>query len=1419
VPTKTERILALLPRTFEVAAGKSALRAVADAFGTELLQGENSLAEVMRAHWVDHADKGAGEIRDLALFAALYGLSPREDESVEEFREHLKRYVRTFLEGTSTIQGILRVTAEALGLRIEDDNEKLDSWWRRQTDELVTLELRGDDAAELLFGVRSFAVAGAPARPAAWTGTVDLSGGADLREASVLRIAVDGAPAVAVDLGASPAVAVGEIVSKINAALGQEIAREEGSSVSLASPTAGPASRLEVREGDRDAAGIVLGLPARTVRGRDARPARVTGAVDLSGGADLSTERYLRIALNGTLVAEIDAAGPDPAHTTLDQIRDRIDAALGAGVASHDGRFLTLTSPTTGFQSTIAFLEPAAQDARVRLFGPVPSFHLGADAVRARLTGTRDLSGGVDLSERSRLRVRVDDGPPALVDCAGADPMATRLEEIAAALNSVLGAGVASHDGRLLTLTSPTAGAGGSIAVVEAPERDASSDLFGLLPRAFRGSAATRARFTSTRDWGEGEGLWGRYRLTLAVDGGSPVEIELEPEKNPSLDDLAAALEAALGAGVASHDGHRLTLTSPTEGSGSSLVLVPRTEERRRRFVTRAFVTDEASTALLGFVRKEARGEGATAARVVGRPDLSRGVDLRGERFLRLALDGAPGVDVDCAGVRPRATTLAEVVNKINQALGQTVAFADGRHLVLVSPTAGAGSRIVFEPARAADALDVLLGVPPGLTRGRNATTVRFVSTVDLSVGVDLPAGAAVKLAVDAGPAVEVPLAAGGPVHASLSQIVNAVNVAVGGMAVASHDGVRLRLASRQPGEGSRLAFEAPAGTDVTRALFGVEPPRTYQGTAAGPARVVGRELSGPADLSTARFLRLGVDGKPPVDVDCAAGAADPKSVPLGEVVAAINAALPGVASESGGRLVLASPSQGFSSRIAVAPYTSADARKLLFGDVPAETAGTAPARAVITGAADLLKPVDLSRRSLLRVAVDGGPPRDVAVAGSAPKQTLLEEVVAAINAEIPGLASATADDRLRLTSPTAGEGSRLEILPLRALEVQEYPPEPAASARTAVHGDLWAVVHRGAADAPFTLEIRSAGGVLAPGVTGLSLGLEIRVLAALAPGEKVVVRGNPSGALEGEIVGADGAVRPLPASALRLRSAAPGLTLPRGRTEWLYVEGLGSRFDQALFDEARFAGFPCTEVGIFDASRFSPAEPVSPVFAPAPTGPSAEVVLRWSNHRPGAFAVNLPADLPSRFGGRFDEARFGVPAPEEYNGLVTEPEDDPSHFAKVLPREHGTSTLVWAETVDRVPLGFEGARMPFRKPRFLTLGSGEAAARLYLTEPGVPGAVKIEALRKGASGNEISVVTRPAGPGAFDVLVSFAGGRFENARQVALGVPLPALAADLMKPGPIGILQAKAAGVEARVTRDRTESSSPNPDKEKDHV
>src|SRR2546430_1540799 len=114
MPTKTDNILGYLPGTYRALPRPTALYSVADAFGNELLQAENTLMSVMRSHWVDTADQHDEVINDLAHIASLYGLAPRDDEDVEEFRAHLKRYVRTFLEGTPTVQGILRLVADAL---------------------------------------------------------------------------------------------------------------------------------------------------------------------------------------------------------------------------------------------------------------------------------------------------------------------------------------------------------------------------------------------------------------------------------------------------------------------------------------------------------------------------------------------------------------------------------------------------------------------------------------------------------------------------------------------------------------------------------------------------------------------------------------------------------------------------------------------------------------------------------------------------------------------------------------------------------------------------------------------------------------------------------------------------------------------------------------------------------------------------------------------------------------------------------------------------------------------------------------------------------------------------------------------------------------------------------------------------------
>jgi hypothetical protein len=292
-------------------------------------------------------------------------------------------------------------------------------------------------------------------------------------------------------------------------------------------------------------------------------------------------------------------------------------------------------------------------------------------------------------------------------------------------------------------------------------------------------------------------------------------------------------------------------------------------------------------------------------------------------------------------------------------------------------------------------------------------------------------------------------------------------------------------------------------------------------------------------------------------------------------------------------------------------------------------------------------------------------------------------------------------------------------------------------------------------------------------------------------------------------------------------------LRLPRGRSRWRYLDCDASRFDQVHFDAVRFAGGRCHDRVVFDVSRFAhvPPDPVAAVFASSDPSlaPPAEVVLRWANYRPGAFRVHLPVDLPARFGGRFNESRFGQAedAPELYPGAVTEPPDDEAYLVDLI---NAQSSLVEAAVVARVPLGWEAATIPYRKPQYLSLGAEDAAARLYLTEAGIEGYIELQAREAGTWGNEIAVTARRSGPAMYDVSIIYEGIRFENARQVVLGLgpaspppacqkgktaaaapdteegELPALIQTLLRPGPIGVLQAKAAGIRADVTRERTE-------------
>lgn len=667
--------------------------------------------------------------------------------------------------------------------------------------------------------------------------------------------------------------------------------------------------------------------------------------------------------------------------------------------------------------------------------------------------------------------------------------------------------------------------------------------------------------------------------------------------------------------------------------------------------------------------------------------------------------------------------------------------------------------------------------------------------------------------------------------------------------------------------------------------------------------------------------------------------------------------------------------------------------------------AGAEPQSAVIEGDLSLLSPVDLDERRLLRLAVDSESSLDIDISGDMPSMSFATEVVSAINAIIPGVADLGPDNQLRLTAPSAGEESYLAVLPLRHLEVIEYPSQPnELPPRPVHHGAAWLVVNNGASDVNGDIRLTTTQGVVWPAMVNESLGWQIRLLTVLQPGEAIRLRRDERYGLEVLVnrhdetfplplehivaaplgaqliltqpqatrlsLNADGQlaihlINPLTPHIVKLRARtemadhtimvaisegepatvtppppdgsvvtlqgqlrqetegyllqdkdanpisrlSPGpdvqladyldtvvsvsgpwypdtpplmivsqiarlfhvilaaqapagdaieeqyagitigvdpqrdddivrsinsgpqrsnlvkaeqlvkekaLNLPRGSSQWRYQDCHGDRFDQAHFDAAHFAGGGCSDRAIFDVSRFTPAPPeqVRTVFADAANPPqaSAKVAFAWSDHRPGALVVNLPADLPIRFGSRFDDDRFGRAAdqPELYEKTVTEPPDDAQFL---VTRLNAGSTLVEATVVGFVPQGWQAVTMPFRKPALLTLGSANAPAKLYLSEEGLIGFIEIKARSAGTWGNAITLSARASAPAMFDVEVGFAGARFENARKVVLGkgladpdLYLPPQIRTLLRAGPIGILQAKAAGIQASVTRDRTE-------------
>jgi hypothetical protein len=727
------------------------------------------------------------------------------------------------------------------------------------------------------------------------------------------------------------------------------------------------------------------------------------------------------------------------------------------------------------------------------------------------------------------------------------------------------------------------------------------------------------------------------------------------------------------------------------------------------------------------------------------------------------------------------------------------------------------------------------LGLPVGSARGTDATGVSFAGVPDLSAGINLAAGAAIAVGVDGGAPIDITVGDVDPVVRNLSQLVGSINSTLSAL-IASHDGTRLYLTSQSRAAGASIQIAEPSsGVDVTAELFGVEP-RTYVGTGATPAVLEGGvDLGAAGPLGARTWLGIGVNGGEPVTINVAADAADPEAPSPSEIAHAINSESDAGASIVGGRLRVVSPTKGSAARLEIDYAGVGDARAAIFGAVEFSEVGEPEAPAALTGEADLLQPIDLRDGSVVRVAIDGQPPIDIDVAGGSLEATVLAEIVAGIDDVLPGVPQATADDRLRLTSTTTGPTSSVELIALRRLEIQEYPVQPGEVIVDVGHGASFAIDNHGAAPTIFGIAIETPAGADGPKIAAVDRPWSIRIGEAVGAGGRLEI------ALEEKTVVATitdvAGTRVVEPSSI-LVDGDPGdvFRLRRGRNRFVFLECDDARFDSATFDEDHFAGGGCIEIGVFNASRFADPPEIQTVFAdPTHVSPTNRLTARWEEHRAGALIVNLPDRLDERYGVRFGEGRFGSANAEQFPGVVTEPLDDPSH---VLAAVNATSGLVEAHLASRVPIGWSAVAMPIRDPQPLTLGTATQEARIFLSEEGLGGDfLELRAKYAGTWANAVTVSARQSGPAIYDLEVRYPGGRFEKARAIVAGWPptesadtpilpcappgapvalaaqaaadggLPTLATELNAPGPVGILFAKAAGVHARVTRDRVRS------------
>jgi hypothetical protein len=761
--------------------------------------------------------------------------------------------------------------------------------------------------------------------------------------------------------------------------------------------------------------------------------------------------------------------------------------------------------------------------------------------------------------------------------------------------------------------------------------------------------------------------------------------------------------------------------------------------------------------------------------------DLGDGVDLRVTRMLRISLDGSPPQDVDCAAqaTRPDAARLPEVVLSINKALEREIAFQDGHRLILRSPTTSAVASIELIRFTVGDASEILFGELDPSASGADLTPATITGELTLAHPVDLSQRSLLRVSVNGGAAADVDVAGKFPSATSIDEVVARLNRTIPGIASITADD-RLRLTS--------------PSRDASKSSLAVQPLRYLELIEYPPVAVE----KGPLKVWPGQRWSLVNDGAASSSADLCL--ASPQGVSSPEIVNLTTGTyLRLMAALSGGEMMHVSRDENGCVR---AEIISRDGQLL---PVPSSQVllGTLSRSLFVPFHGESRLSRDVGRTSTLQLDNPRAPRTVVLRAHDAIKDPIAVAVVESDIANVgpPPLAKVGAQvDRIGRVSHT---GQSIWLLDHTGLPISRLRDGRTSHLQSYDHRVVWLsgsyypgkppLVIVGEIAALFDTTVR-----LFPEKDPPNPEVYHQVTIGDGPETRSLARAINVGRKFGEF-----------SSLVRADEFDKGdvLTVPKGHSDWIYVECNGARYDEVNFNRSRFPVGRCGQNGIFGISRFALRSPgrfetAAPLYATLkpPPKPMAVITARWMSYQPGSFVVNLPADLPASFGGLFGQAYFGSREAEQYPGAVAGPQGDPRsliHLINVRP-----SQLVSARLVGRVPIGWEPVPLPTRGLTPFTNGAGTELARLYLSDPTLNGTIELTAKHPGAWGNNIVISSRKSGPATYDVSICFQGARFENARQVVRGA-FPSFGPALAQANPVGVLQAKAAGVLAEVTRD----------------